>query len=159
MLKALIVDDSLILRRNINKMLTEMGHRVVSEAKDGMEAVSCFKKFEPDFITMDITMPDMDGIEAVAEIRKLSKTVKIIMVTSHGQEEMVMGAIKAGANGYVLKPVNMDNLTKAIYKIYPELAKEAEAKLQAEAKLKEELKNIHGQQSSDDDDLKLEIEL
>jgi two-component system chemotaxis response regulator CheY len=73
-------------------------------------------------MTMDITMPEMDGIESVKEIRKINKTVKIIMVTSHGQEDMVMGAIKAGANGYVLKPVNTENLSAAIRKIYPELA-------------------------------------
>lgn len=119
MLKIVVVDDSLIIRRNIARMLERMGHEIVAEAKNGKEAIACFTKHTPDLVTMDITMPDMDGIEAVKGIKKRSDAAKIIMVTSHGQEEMVIGAIKAGASGYVLKPVTADKLTKAIKKIFP----------------------------------------
>lgn len=128
MLKIIVVDDSLIMRKNITKMITEMGFKVVGEAKDGLEAISCFRKFDPDLVTMDITMPDMNGIEAVREIRKLNKNAKIVMATSHGQEEMVLSAIKAGASGYVLKPIKSENLFAAIKKIFPGVTNSAEPK-------------------------------
>lgn len=119
MLKFLVVDDSLIIRRNIARMLERMDHEVVAEAKNGNEAIACFSKHQPDLMTMDITMPDMDGVEAVKGIKKKDADAKIIMVTSHGQEEMVIAAIKAGASGYVLKPVTAEKLSKAIQKIFP----------------------------------------
>lgn len=119
MLKIVVVDDSLIIRRNIAKMLERMGHEIVAEAKNGKEAIACYSKHSPDLITMDITMPDMDGIEAVKGIIKRNEEAKIIMVTSHGQEEMVIAAIKAGASGYVLKPVNAEKLSNAIKRIFP----------------------------------------
>jgi two-component system chemotaxis response regulator CheY len=119
MLKIVVVDDSLIIRRNIAKMLERMSHEIVAEAKNGKEAISCYGKHTPDLITMDITMPDMDGIEAVRGIIKKNAEAKIIMVTSHGQEEMVIAAIKAGASGYVLKPVNAEKLSNAIKRIFP----------------------------------------
>lgn len=119
MLKVVVVDDSLIIRRNIAKMLERMGHEIVAEAKNGKEAIACYSKYTPDLITMDITMPDMDGIEAVRGIIKRNAEAKIIMVTSHGQEEMVIAAIKAGASGYVLKPVNAEKLGHAIKRIFP----------------------------------------
>lgn len=119
MLKIVVVDDSLIIRRNIAKMLERMGHEIVAEAKNGKEAIACYSKHSPDLITMDITMPDMDGIEAVRGIIKRNEEAKIIMVTSHGQEEMVIAAIKAGASGYVLKPINAEKLSNAIKRIFP----------------------------------------
>lgn len=119
MLKIVVVDDSLIIRRNIVKMLEQMNHEIVAEAKNGQEAIACCSQEMPDLITMDITMPDMDGIEAVRGIIKRNAEAKIIMVTSHGQEEMVIAAIKAGASGYVLKPVNAEKLSQAITRIFP----------------------------------------
>lgn len=120
-LKVLIVDDSLIVRRNISKFLANLNHKVVSEAKDGFEAVEMCQKYKPDLITMDITMPDMDGITAVKKIREFNKDVRIIMSTSHGQEKMVLDSIKAGAKGYLLKPITTENLSVAIAKIFPEI--------------------------------------
>lgn len=119
MLKITVVDDSLIIRKNIVRMLERMGHEVVAEAKNGKEAIACFTKHNPDLITMDITMPDMDGIESVKGIKKRNKMAKVIMITSHGQEEKVIEAIKAGASGYILKPITADKLDKAIKKIFP----------------------------------------
>lgn len=119
MLKIVVVDDSLIIRKNIAKMLERMGHEIVAEAKNGKEAIACCIKHSPDLITMDITMPDMDGIEAVRGIMGKKEEARIIMVTSHGQEEMVIAAIKAGARGYVLKPVNAEKLSNAIKRIFP----------------------------------------
>lgn len=121
MLKVLVVDDSLIARRNINKFLTNLGFSVVDEAKNGLEAVEKARKIKPDLITMDITMPGMDGIDAVKAIKEFDDNVKIIMATSHGQEQMVLASIKAGARGYILKPITQEKLLVALNKAFPEL--------------------------------------
>ena len=118
MLNVLVVDDSLIIRKNIKKYIAALGHNIVGEAKSGAQAVEMCRELYPDFITMDITMPDMDGIEAVKRIKEFNQTVNIIMVTSHGQEEMVVSSLKAGAKGYILKPVNEEKLAKSIKNIY-----------------------------------------
>lgn len=117
MLNFLVVDDSLIIRKNVTKFLTTLGHKVLGESKTGELAVEDTKRLKPDFITMDITMPDMDGITAVKKIREFDKDVSIIMVTSHGQEDMVVASLKAGAKGYILKPVSEEKLAKAIASI------------------------------------------
>jgi len=88
MLKILVVDDSLIIRKKITKLSAELGHKVVYGAKNGQEAIEKYKELKPDLVTMDITMPDMDGIEAVKHIINEDSEAKIIMVTSHGQEDM-----------------------------------------------------------------------
>jgi two-component system chemotaxis response regulator CheY len=123
-LKVLVVDDSLIMRRNITKMVEALGHKVIGEAKDGNEAIVFYTRLKPDLVTMDITMPEMDGITAVKELKKLDKDVKIIMVTSHGQEEMVLSAVRSGASGYLLKPVNLIKLRDSLRKIFPDLVDE-----------------------------------
>lgn len=121
MLNVLIVDDSLIIRRNMSKIITSLGYKVMGEAKNGQEAVDMTKKLCPDLITMDITMPDMDGITAVKHIVEFNKDVRIIMSTSHGQEQMVLDSIKAGAKGYLLKPISEEKLALTINKVFPEL--------------------------------------
>ncbi len=124
MLKILVVDDSLIMRRNITKMIEALGHKVVGEAKDGNEAIELYRKLAPDLVTMDITMPELDGISAVKELKKMDKNIKVIMVTSHGQEEMVVDAIRSGASGYLLKPVKLDKLRSTIRKVFPNIIDE-----------------------------------
>jgi two-component system chemotaxis response regulator CheY len=122
MLEILVVDDSLIIRKKITKLATQLGHKVVYSAKNGQDAIDNYTSLKPDLVTMDITMPDMNGIEAVKHIIKLDKDAKIIMVTSHGQEDMVIKSIKAGAVGYMLKPVTTDKLASAIGEIFDEYA-------------------------------------
>lgn len=122
-LKVLIVDDSLIVRKNMNRILSTLNQDVIGEAKDGQEAVSMCRSLKPDLITMDITMPDMDGIMAVKRIKEFDKEVKIIMSTSHGQEKMVLDSIKAGAKGYILKPLTKEKLLHSLQKIFPEFNK------------------------------------
>ncbi|MBV5320409.1 MAG: response regulator [Sulfuricurvum sp.] len=124
MLKVLVVDDSLIMRRNVTKMVEALGHKVIGEAKDGHESITLYMRLKPDLVTMDITMPEMDGITAVQELKKIDKHVKIIMVTSHGQEEMVINAIRSGAGGYLLKPINLMKLRETIRKIFPNIVDE-----------------------------------
>jgi two-component system, chemotaxis family, chemotaxis protein CheY len=122
MLNVLVVDDSMVARKSLIAMLVQMGHKIVGEAKNGREAIDAYIVLSPDLIMMDITMPEMDGIESVMEIRKISHVPKIIMATSHGQEEVVHKAIRAGACGYILKPTTYDKLEKTIHKIFPEIA-------------------------------------
>lgn len=120
MLNILVVDDSLIIRRNLKKHITNLGHNIAGEAKTGVQAVEMCKKLKPEMITMDIAMPDMDGITAVKKIKEFNQEVDIVMVTSNGQEEIVADALRAGAKGYILKPVNKEKLSKAIALLYGE---------------------------------------
>ena len=122
MLKVLIVDDSLIIRKKISKILENLGHKVVFDATNGQEAIDAYFKYKPDLVTMDITMPDMDGITAVKHIIKDEKEAKIIMITSHGQEDMVIKSIQAGAVGYILKPITDEKLAQVIGEVFVEYA-------------------------------------
>lgn len=114
MLKFLVVDDSVILRKALIEVLKNLGHETIAEAGSGYEAIEAYKNHTPDIVTMDITMPGVqgikDGVEALKKIREINKDAKVIMVTSHGEEELVMDAIAAGAKGYVLKPVTKDKI-------------------------------------------------
>ena len=122
MLNIMVVDDSTIIRRILTKELTQMGYNIVAEAKSGKEAIELYKKYLPDLVTMDITMPIMSGIDALKKIRKAYKDANIIMITSHGEEALVMDAIVSGAKGYVLKPITTVALELAVKKIFPDEA-------------------------------------
>lgn len=115
-LDILIVDDSPIITRKLGMMLEQLGYKVVRTAATGREAIAAYKAYRPDVVTMDITMPDMDGIEATRTIMSEFPEAKIVMVTSHGQEKMVLDALKAGAKGYVLKPFQQHKVYEAIQK-------------------------------------------
>ena len=115
-LNVLIVDDSPIITRKLTMMLELLGYKVASTAATGREAVLAYKKCLPDIVTMDITMPDMDGIQATRLIMGEFPNAKIVMVTPHGQEKMVLDALKAGAKGYVLKPFDGQKVHEAIQK-------------------------------------------
>lgn len=122
MLNIMVVDDSTIIRRMLTKELTQMGYTIIAEAKSGKEAIELYKKYLPDLVTMDITMPIMSGIDALKKIRKAYKDANIIMITSHGEEALVMDAIVSGAKGYVLKPITTVALELAVKKIFPDEA-------------------------------------
>lgn len=111
-LSMLLVDDSLLTIKKLRKMLESLGHQIAGTASTGEQAIQEYKRLHPDLVTMDITMPDMDGIEATRRIIEADPEAVIIMVTSHGQEQMVMDAIDAGAKGYVLKPIKQDKLSE-----------------------------------------------
>lgn len=121
MAKVLVVDDAKIMRANIKKMLDHLGHTVTGEAGDGLEAIEQYKLFKPDLVTMDITMPPAgevtDGIVSVQKIREFDPNAKIIMVTSHGEQDKVIRAIQAGASNYVLKPIKVEKLEEVIGKV------------------------------------------
>lgn len=121
MLKIMIVDDSVMVRKILRKQLEKLGHTVVGEAKSGIEATILYSKVLPDIVTMDITMPGISGVEAVKRIVDKHKDAKIIMITSHGEEAYVMDAIGNGAKAYILKPINEDKLIESIIKVFPDL--------------------------------------
>jgi len=130
MLNVLVVDDALVIRKNITRFLTELGHKVVADAKSGSEAVNICKDINGiDLITMDITMPEMNGIEATKLIKEILPDISIIMVTSHGQEELVSQSLKAGAKNFVLKPITKEKLEQTIGTLFPDYAKENDDEL------------------------------
>ncbi|MFZ4504623.1 MAG: response regulator [Methylovulum sp.] len=113
-LNIMVVDDSLLAMRKMEALLLKLGHNVRATAATGSDAIHKYRLEMPDVVTMDITMPEMDGIEATRRIIVEFPDAKIIMVTSHGQEDMVRQAIKAGARGYILKPVDPEKLAQQI---------------------------------------------
>ncbi len=118
MLNVLVVDDSIMAMRNISYYIIDLGHNVVGQAASASEAVQKYKELRPDLVTMDITMPELDGVSdgiaAVKEIISFDESADIIMVTSHGQENLVSQALQAGAKGYMLKPINAQKLAETI---------------------------------------------
>lgn len=117
MAKILIVDDAAFMRMMIKDILTKNGYEVVAEAANGVEAIELYKSHQPDLVTMDITMPEMDGIEAVKQIKAVNPAAKVIMCSAMGQQSMVMDAIKAGANDFIVKPFQADRVLEAVKKI------------------------------------------
>jgi two-component system chemotaxis response regulator CheY len=109
-LNVLIVDDSSIVKRLLGSILTKLGHKVVSTASTGIEAFVAYSVCTPDVVIMDITMPEMDGIEATAKILSSHPDARIIVATSSATKDLVLRARTAGARAYILKPVNLDKL-------------------------------------------------
>lgn len=114
--RILIVDDAAFMRMMIRDILTKNGYDVCGEANDGAQAIERFKELRPDLITMDITMPEMDGINALKEIKKIDPNAKVIMCSAMGQQAMVIDAIQAGAKDFIVKPFQPDRVIEAIKK-------------------------------------------
>jgi two-component system, chemotaxis family, chemotaxis protein CheY len=115
-LHIVVVDDSAITVRKLCTMLESLGYGIAATAESGRAAVQAYREVRPDVVTMDITMPEMDGIEATRAIMGEFPDARIVMVTSHGQEKMVLDALKAGAKGYVIKPFQEEKVYEAIQK-------------------------------------------
>ena len=115
MARILIVDDAEFLRVRISKMLIGNGHQVI-EANNGLVALNTYKAERPDVVLMDITMPEMDGLQALKEIRAIDPKAKVVMLTALGQESVVLEAIKSGARDFVVKPFEPDRVLNAIRK-------------------------------------------
>ncbi|GAB4473541.1 MAG: response regulator [Anaerolineales bacterium] len=116
MAKILVVDDAEFLRVRISKMLSSEGHEII-EAENGLKAVETYKSARPDLVLMDITMPEMDGLAALREIRSFDSSAKVVMLTALGQESVVLEAIKAGARDFVVKPFEKDRVLSAVAKL------------------------------------------
>lgn len=112
----LVVDDAAFMRMRCSKLLTESGYQVV-EAENGVQAVKQYEEHRPDAVLLDITMPEMDGLTALREIRKLDPNAKVAMVTAMGQQSIVMEALKAGARDFVLKPFQSDRVLATVKKL------------------------------------------
>ncbi|HEX7058032.1 MAG TPA: response regulator [Bacilli bacterium] len=114
--KILIVDDAAFMRMMIKDILSKNGFEVVGEANDGSQALEKYRELKPDLVTMDITMPEMDGITALKEIKKIDSNAKVIMCSAMGQQAMVIDAIQAGAKDFIVKPFQADRVIEAIKK-------------------------------------------
>ena len=117
MANILIVDDSRTSRRVLRDMLERHGHVIVDEATNGQEGFDGYGKLKPDIVTMDITMPVMDGIESLKLIRKAYPDSKVIMITAAGQNEKVKEALENGATEFITKPLDEDKVIAAIDKV------------------------------------------
>ena len=115
-IRVLIVDDAAFMRMMIKDILSKNGYEVVGEAENGQKAVEKFQELKPDLTTMDITMPEMDGISAVKEIKKVDPNAKVIMCSAMGQQAMVIEAIQSGARDFIVKPFQPDRVIEAVRK-------------------------------------------
>ena len=114
--RILIVDDAAFMRMMIKDILSKNGFEVVGEAGDGVQAIEKNNELKPDLVTMDITMPEMDGIAALKEIKSKNPNAIIIMCSAMGQQAMVIDAIQAGAKDFIVKPFQADRVIEAISK-------------------------------------------
>lgn len=113
----LIVDDAAFMRMMLKDILEKGGFQVIGEAANGMEAVKQFIELKPDIVTMDITMPEMNGIDAVKAIKKIDPKAKIVMCSAMGQQAMVMESIQSGAQDFIVKPFQGDRVIEALNKV------------------------------------------
>lgn len=116
MAKILVVDDAAFMRMRAARVLEDAGHQV-AQAENGLEAIKQYADWRPDAVLMDITMPEMDGLAALKEIRKLDPAARVAMVTAMGQQAIVMEALKSGAKDFVLKPFQPERVLSALQKI------------------------------------------
>ncbi|AGY82363.1 MULTISPECIES: response regulator [Carnobacterium] len=112
----MIVDDAAFMRMKLKDILEKNGYNVVAEAQNGIEAVEKYKAEKPNLVTMDITMPEMDGVDALKEIKAFDPAARVVMCSAMGQQGMVMDAIRSGAVDFIVKPFDSDRVIKALDK-------------------------------------------
>lgn len=117
MAKVLIIDDSKMSRRMLRTILEGIGHEIVGEAGNGEEGLTLYKELTPDVVTMDITMPEMDGIKCLQEIMGIDPTAKVLMVTAAGQASKLMEALKSGAKDFICKPYEPEQIINAVKEV------------------------------------------
>ena len=115
--KILLVDDAAFMRKMIKDTLVKNGYTEVFEAVDGADAVEKFGEIGPDLVVMDITMPNMDGLEALKAIRAKDGSANVVMCSAMGQESMVMDAVRSGAKDFIVKPFKPDRVLKTVNNI------------------------------------------
>ena len=116
MARVLVVDDAAFMRKVVSDALNGGGHEVIGEASNGVEAVARYQELQPELMTLDITMPEMDGLTALKEIIAIDPSARIIMCSALGQESKVLEAIKAGAKDFVVKPFKAERVLDAASK-------------------------------------------
>lgn len=115
--RILVVDDASFMRMMIKDILEKNSFEIAGEASDGLIAIEKYKETKPDIVIMDITMPNMDGLQALIELRKVDPEAKVIMCSAMGQESMVIDAIKSGAADFIVKPFQADRIVKAMQRV------------------------------------------
>lgn len=113
----LVCDDAAFMRMMIKDILSKNGYNVAGEAENGIKAVEKYKEVAPDLVLMDITMPEMDGIQALREIKKVDAGAKVIMCSAMGQQAMVIESIQAGAKDFIVKPFQAERVIEAVKKV------------------------------------------
>ena len=116
MARIMVVDDAAFMRMMLKDILSKGGYEVVGEAENGVKAVERYKELTPDLVLMDITMPELDGIGAVKQIKGIDPNAKIIMCSAMGQQAMVLESIQAGAKDFIVKPFQADRILEAVSK-------------------------------------------
>lgn len=117
MAKVLIVDDAAFMRATLKGMLERNGFEVAGEAENGNDCIEKYKVLQPDIVTLDITMPHKDGIQALKELKQLDSSAKVIMISAMGQENLVKEAIVSGAKGFIVKPFKEETVVNSLQKI------------------------------------------
>jgi two-component system, chemotaxis family, chemotaxis protein CheY len=118
--KILVVDDALIIRKMITELAKECGWNIAGEARDGQEACEIYRNQKPDLVTMDMVMPNMDGLEALKKIRELDANARIIMISAVNQKDKLAESIQAGASDFIVKPFDKNRLKALLEKILGE---------------------------------------
>jgi two-component system, chemotaxis family, chemotaxis protein CheY len=116
MARVLVVDDAAFMRKMVSDALAKGGHEVVGQAGNGVEAIAQFQEIKPDLVTLDITMPEKDGLAALAEIVAADPSARVVMCSALGQESKVLEAIKLGAKDFVVKPFQPARVIEAVDK-------------------------------------------
>lgn len=114
--RILIVDDAAFMRMMVKDILMKSGYEVIGEAANGAIAVEMYNELQPDLVTMDITMPEMDGLDALKAIRKINPAARVVMCSAMGQQTMVIQAIQCGAKDFVVKPFQAERVIEAVSK-------------------------------------------
>jgi two-component system, chemotaxis family, chemotaxis protein CheY len=117
MKKVLIVDDAAFMRVSIKNMLAKNGYEIIGEAENGKIAIQKYQELSPDIVTMDITMPEMDGLASIKKILEYNPSANIIMISAMGQESMVREAVLSGAKGFIVKPFKEEAIVSALNNI------------------------------------------
>ena len=114
MAKIMLADDAAFMRMSLKKILKKENHQIVAEAENGKQAVKKYSETNPDLVILDITMPVMDGLEAIKEIKKIDKNAIIIMCSAMGQQNMVIEAIESGASDFIVKPFKSERVLDSV---------------------------------------------
>ncbi len=117
MAKILIVDDSMLTRTTLRRILEEAGHEVVGEARDGVESLSMYTNKRPDLVTMDLTMPRTDGLDAIKNIISKFPDARIVVISAIGHKITVLEAIESGAKNYIIKPFDSQKVLWILHKV------------------------------------------
>lgn len=116
MARILVVDDAAFMRMMLKDILSKAGHTIAGEATNGREAFEKYKEINPDLVTMDITMPEVDGLQSLKEIKAFDSSAKVVMCSAMGQQAMVIEAIQSGAKDFIVKPFQADRVAESINK-------------------------------------------